>query len=182
MSGRNVDDSVELMSEARRLRFEDPAEAQRLFEKAVEESRKQGPPRKLIHALKGLGQIARDLHANDLALRLYQEAVSLCRNENDVLLLAHTIRHVGDIHQDMKQHDLAAQCYEEALAIYRSHQETSILDLANAVRPFALLKEHAGAIDEAKHMWAEARDLYAAANVTEGVKECSRRLSLLENA
>jgi tetratricopeptide (TPR) repeat protein len=170
------------MSEAHRLRFENPAESKRMFEEAVELSRKQGPPRKLIHALKGLGQIARDLRANDVALRLYQEAVSLCRNEDELLLLAHTIRHVGDIHQDMKQQDLAAQCYEEALAIYRSHQETSNLDLANAVRPFALLKERAGAIHEAKLMWAEARDLYLAAKVPEGVKECSRRLTLLENA
>jgi tetratricopeptide (TPR) repeat protein len=182
MNDQNVDDFMVLMSEARRLRFEDPAEAQRLFEKAVEESRKQGSPQKLIQALKGVGQIARDLRANDLALRLYQEAVALCRNENDALLLAHTVRHVGDIHQDMKRDDLAAPCYEEALGIYRSHRETSKLDLANAVRPFALLKENAGAIDEAKQMWAEARDLYAAASVPEGVKECSRRLALLENA
>jgi tetratricopeptide (TPR) repeat protein len=181
MSDQRVDSFTEVMSEARRLRFENPAEAQRLFEKAVEESRKQKSPRRLIQALKGLGQIARDLHSNDVALRLYQEAVGMCRKDKDALLLAHTIRHVGDIHQDMKRHDLAAPCYEEALAIYRSHRETSTLDLANAVRPFALLKESAGAIDEAKELWSEARDLYAAASVAEGVKECSRRLTLLEN-
>jgi tetratricopeptide (TPR) repeat protein len=181
MSDQNVDNSTELMSEAWRLRFENPAEARRLFEKAVEQSRRPGSTRNLIKALKGLGQIARDLHANDLALRLYQEAAGLCRKEADALLLAHTIRHVGDIHQDMKRDDLAAPCYEEALAIYRSHHETSKLDLANAVRPFALLKESAGAISEAKQMWVEARDLYAAASVPEGVKECSRHLTLLEN-
>jgi tetratricopeptide (TPR) repeat protein len=180
MSDHDSDDAAELMREANRLRFDDPAASQRLYEEAVQSARKHGSRRQLIQALKGLGQIARDLSAHDRALRLYQEAVALCRQENQSLLLAHTIRHVGDIHQDMKRDDLAAPCYEEALEVYRSHAETATLDLANAVRPFALLKEHAGAIDEAKQLWAEARDLYASANVHAGVKECSRHLSVLD--
>ena len=180
MSDQDSDDSAELMRKANTLRFEHPAEARRLYGEAAEQARQHGSCQQLIQALKGLGQIARDLRANDLALRLYEEAVALCRKENQALLLAHTIRHVGDLHQDMKRDDLAAPCYEEALEIYRSHAETRTLDLANAVRPFALLKEHAGAIDEAKQLWTEARDLYASANVQAGVKECSRHLSILE--
>jgi len=180
VSDQDSDDCAELMREANRLRFEDPGASQRLYEEAAEYARQHGSGRHLIQALKGLGQIARDSRANDLALRLYQEAVGLCRQENHALLLAHTIRHVGDIHQDMKRDDLAAPCYEEALAIYRSHKQTSTLDLANAVRPFALLKEHTGVSAEAKHLWAEARDLYATANVQAGVKECSRHLSTLD--
>lgn len=162
------------------MRFENPGEAQRLYGEAVERSRQHGSRRKLIQALKGLGQIARDMRMNDSALRLYDEATTLCRAENDALLLAHTVRHLGDIHCDMDRDDLAQPCYEEALAIYRAQAGTSVLELANAVRPYALLKENAGAHAEAKRLWAEARDLYAAAKVPEGVKECSRHVSLLE--
>ena len=180
MTEREPDDCVELMREATRLRFENPGEAQQLYREAVQRSRKRGSRRTLIRALKGLGQIARDLRTNDLALHLYEEAVTLCRAEDDQLLLAHTVRHLGDIHSDMRRDDLAELCYAEARAIYRGHTETSVLDLANAVRPYALLKENAGQVDEAKRLWAEARDLYAAANVAEGVKGCSRHLSLLE--
>jgi tetratricopeptide (TPR) repeat protein len=179
MSDQNSDDSAELMREANRLRFEDPGASQRLYEEAAEYARRQGSRRHLIQALKGLGQIARDAGNLNQALSLYEDAMKLCREVDDALLLAHTIRHVGDIHQDMKRDDLAAPCYDEALAIYRSHEQTSTLDLANTVRPFALLKEHAGAIDEAKQLWAEARDLYATANVQEGVNECSRHLRIL---
>lgn len=169
------------MREANRLRFENPGEAQGLYREAVERSRNGGSRRNLIRALKGLGQIARDLRVNDLALRLYDEAVMLCRAEGDEILLAHTVRHLGDIHSDLRRDDLAQPCYEEALVIYRASSETSTLDLANAVRPYALLKENSGAIEEAKQLWAEARDLYTAANVAEGMKECSRHVSLLDH-
>jgi tetratricopeptide (TPR) repeat protein len=136
--------------------------------------------RQLIQGLKGLGQIERDLNKGDAALAFYEEAVALCREHGDALLLAHTVRHLGDIHQDAGRDDSAAPCYHEALSIYRSHKETSPLDLANAVRPFALHKERVGQVEEAKRLWAEARDLYGVANVSQGVAESSRRLARLE--
>ncbi len=170
---------VELMREAYRLRFENPEQAQQLYCEAIESFRNGSSRLTLIQALKGMGQIARDLRKNDLALRVYEEAVTLCRAERDQLLLAHTVRHLGDIHSEMRRHDLAEPCYEEALAIYRTHARASLLDRANAVRPYALLKENGGAMDEAKQLWTEAKDLYAAANVPEGVKDCSRHLNIL---
>ena len=42
-----------------------------------------------------------------------------------------------------------------------------------------MLKEGAGEIEEAKRLWKQARDLYEAANVTEGVAESSARLARL---
>ncbi len=89
------------------------------------------------------------------------------------------MRHLGDIHRDAGRDDLAALCYEEALSIYRAQGETVPLDLANTVRPFVLLKEKAGELEQARRLWSEARDLYAACNVPQGVAECSRRLSHL---
>jgi tetratricopeptide (TPR) repeat protein len=128
-----------------------------------------------------LGQVERDAGNSSSALSLYEEAVMHCRVAGDALLLAHTVRHVGDIHQDMKRDDLAEPCYREALGIYRS-SEPDRLDLANAIRPLALLKENAGEIAEAKQLWAEARDLYAVSKVPQGVEECTRRLKLLEDS
>jgi hypothetical protein len=65
------------------------------------------------------------------------------------------------------------------IALYRSSERTAPLDLANAIRPLAILKEGAGDIEEARRLWEEARDLYAAADVGEGADECSARLERL---
>ena len=182
MSAAKADEIIELMRQANRLRFENPSEAHRLSPAAIEASRETGCIRSLVQALKGLGQIERDAGASSSALSLYEEAVTHSRATGDALLLAHTVRHVGDIHQDMKRDDLAERCYREALEIYRRNQQASSLDLANTIRPFALLKENAGEIAEAKQLWAEARDLYSMSNVPQGVKECTRRLRLLEDS
>ncbi len=53
------------------------------------------------------------------------------------------------------------------------------LDLANAIRPLAILKDDAGEVEDAKRLWEEARDLYAAADVREGVAESVARLARL---
>jgi len=182
MSAAKSDEIIELMRQANRHRFENPPEARRLYIEAIEASGKSELKRELIRALKGLGQIERDAGNSSSALSLYEEALTHCRATGDALLLAHTVRHIGDIHQDMKRDDLAEPCYREALEIYRSSEQTAPLDLANTIRPFALLKENAGEIAEAKQLWAEARDLYSASNVSQGVKECTRRLKLLEDS
>ena len=75
---------------------------------------------------------------------------------------------------------LAELCYIEAIAIYRSNEHPATLDLANALRPLAILKDDAGEVEAAKRLWAEARDFYAAGNVQEGVAESSGRLTRLE--
>ena len=172
---------VRLMREAKRLRFDDPPGARQLYADAVRRCRTAGNQEQLIRALKGLGQIERDLGRGEIALELYDEAVTICRDTGDALLLAHTIRHVGDIHQDAGRGNLAEPCYQEALMLYRKHEATDVLDLANTVRPFAELKQQNGEIEEARRLWAEAKDLYAAANIPEGVAEATRRLARLDN-
>jgi tetratricopeptide (TPR) repeat protein len=173
--------AVKLMNEANRARLEDrPADAHRDYSTAIALCRQSGAPRELVRALKGLGQIERDLGHGDAALPLYEEAVAICREEGDPLLLAHTLRHVGDIHQDAGRVGLAEPCYIEALMIYRNDGRTEPLDLANAIRPLALLKDNAGEVGDAMRLWAEARDLYAAAKVQPGVDVSSRRLNRLE--
>jgi tetratricopeptide (TPR) repeat protein len=146
---------------------------------AVALSRKAGDELDLANALTALGQIERDLHHNDAALKNYEEAVTIYRKKGDVLKLAHTIRHVGDIHRHERRASQAEPCYREALNLYRGDPTTAPLDLANALRGFAMLKDDSAEFLQAKPLWEEARDLYAAVGVQEGVAESSRRLALL---
>lgn len=155
------------------------SDAHRHFTRAVAAGRRSGSSSALVRALKGLGQIERDLGRGDAALPLYEEAVLICRGESDTLLLAHTIRHLGDIHQDAGRLGLAEPCYQEALTIYRTHGRTAPLDLANALRPLAIVQETLGQSKQAVDLWTEARDLYARLNVREGVAESTEHLARL---
>jgi tetratricopeptide (TPR) repeat protein len=180
-----VDDRTEqalkLMIEANRSRLEDrPDDAHRDYTAAIALCRQSGARQELVRALKGLGQIERDLDRGDAALPLYEEALAICREEEDRLILAHTLRHVGDIHREAERAELAERCYLQALTLYRSNEHTQPLDLANAIRPLAILKDDAGEVEAARQLWAEARDLYASVNVQEGAIESSRRLKRLE--
>ena len=172
---------VAMMQEASCLRFDRPHEALRLYAEAATRFRQEGRRRELIQALKGQGQIERDIGQSDFAQALYEEAASICREADDPLLLAHTLRHVADIHQDAERNELALPIYQEALEIYRSQTNRDLLDLANTVRPLAALKENMGDLVEAKRLWQEAGDLYDASNIPQGVAECSRRLARLES-
>lgn len=67
----------------------------------------------------------------------------------------------------------------DAEAIYRGQERTRPLDLANAIRSFAVLRHEVGAAKEAQALWQEAHDLYAALNASAGVAESAARLAPL---
>ena len=118
----------------------------------------------------------RDLAA---ARRLYEEAARTYFKAGDRLSYAHTLRHIADMYQDEGDLKRAQPLYEEALENYRGNLNTKVLDLANAVRPYALLLEASSEVENAKQHWQEARILYAAVRVEAGVKECDQHLSQL---
>ena len=166
-----------LMHAAQRARREKRLrDAHRDLTEAVALCRKSGATPDLVRALKGLGQIERDLRRPDVARPLYEEAVAICRVKGDPLTLAHAARHLGDVHRDAGRIDMAEPCYHEALALYRNYERTDPGDLANAIRPLAILKTDEGAVEEARLLWNEARDLYASVNVQAGVAECAAQL------
>ena len=172
------DDLVRRASQARREhRLSD---ARRDLVEAVSLCREADQPTELARALTALGQIERDLQNLDSAHAHYEEAVAVYRGAGNVLKLAHTIRHLGDILRHERQREAAEACYREALDLYRGDEGTSPLDLANALRGFAILQDDAGEVKEAKLLWEEARELYSVVKVEAGVAESSRRLALLQ--
>jgi tetratricopeptide (TPR) repeat protein len=170
----------ELIERGLRARREHrPEDARRNFAQAVANARRDGLSRELVPALKGLAQIARDEGHDDDAVPLYEEAVAICRALDHPLLLAHTIRHLGDVHLDAGRLVAATPCYEEALDLYRGHDQTLPLDLANAIRGLAILREIQWDPDEAKRLWREALYLYSSLGIEQAVAECSARLARL---
>ena len=152
-------------------------DASRHYQTALTLARAINEPMLLIAALKGLAQIERDLDNPAQAEPLYREAIVHCHGMDAPLLVAHTVRHLGDVLCDLGQLDEAADCYDEALATYRAHPGTTLLDLANALRPMALLCERLGDTPQALKLWAEARQRYADAGIEAGVAECDRHLA-----
>lgn len=169
-----------LFAQAGAARRDDRLEdARSMYSEAVELCQEAGDGTWLARSLTGLGQIERDLGNFKNALAHYEEAVALYRNLDNPQRLAHTIRHVADIQIDAGSLGEAEPNYDEALAIYRTDDRTPPLDLANALRGFALLQERKGEREAAKRVWEEARDLYAAVNVEAGVEESSQRIAAL---
>ena len=154
-------------------------DAKEAFAEAVALYKKSNNPRLLAQSLAGLGQIERDLREVSAALQHYEEAVALYRTVNDPLSLAHTVRHIGDILRESGQLPEAKPHYQEALEIYCEQEDTPPLDLANAIRGFALLNGELGNSDEALQLWQEARKLYDAVQVEAGVAESDRRIEEL---
>ena len=76
----------------------------------------------------------------------------------------------------------ALACYSEAIELYRGSPETRPGDLANAVRPMAILQEALDHPTAARALWAEAMELYEGLGIREGVSECADAIDRLGTA
>ena len=142
--------------------------------------RATGADRELVVALGKLGHVEQDAGRHQAALACYEEAVAAARSADDPLRLAHAVRHLGDVHRRARRLAEAEACYEEALSLYaRRAAGAAALDYANALRPMAILQEERGQFEEARLLWARARDLYSAVGIEAGVAECADHLARL---
>jgi tetratricopeptide (TPR) repeat protein len=157
----------------------DSAEARRILRDGIQAGRRAGNWADLGDALAQLGRIERSEGNADAAIALYQEAADVARSEGAPLQLAHRLRHIGDIYADASDGERAGLYYGEALTLYRAEPQPPVLDLANLLRPLALLSEAQDRLEVARQLWAEARALYEQANVGAGTEECTRHIEAL---
>lgn len=147
--------------------------------RAVELLRRESDPLALAQALRELGEVERSLPDTDGGIGAYEEAVAIFQQHGAELKLAHTVRHLADIHRHGRRVEEADRCYQMALDLYRKYTEASTLDVANALRGAALLKELDGDTEQAIALWSEATRLYEKADIAKAVDEGSRRLAHL---
>ena len=126
-----------------------------------------------------LAYVERNLRDLESAERHYRKAGDLYRRLDNLLKTAHTMRHAADILREQGKRDESELLYTEALEIYRNHLETPPLDLANAIRGFALLHEDQEDREQAVCLWQEAGKLYEMTGIEAGVAESRRRIGLL---
>ena len=127
--------------------------------------------------LRELGESARRKRDLPAAQKYYEEASALLRNSEDRMKFAHTVRHLGDVYVELQNWSGAEACYTEALEIYRKQPATRVLDFANALRAYAVLKENTGKQQESRGLWTEAGILYTAEGIQAGIEECNRHTS-----
>ena len=133
--------------------------------------------------LRNLGEMQRSQPGSDGGVAAYQEAIAILRQHSVPLRLAHAVRHLGDIYRHAGDFDQAAHCYDEALELYRRNEgEARPLDIANALRGAALLKEKTGDAKTAIEFWEGARTIYAAENIEKGAAEGARRIERLRES
>ena len=125
-----------------------------------------------------LAYVERNLRDQESSQEHYRQAGEIYRSLGNPLK-RNTIRHAADLLREQKRLDEAEVLYVESLEIYRRQKDTPPLDLANAIRGFALLKEDVGDRKEALSLWREARDLYELTGIPAGVSESDRRIGLL---
>lgn len=114
----------------------------------------------------------------EAAVDHYAAALGAARACGERIIVAHIARHLGDIHRENGLAAEAESLLQESLDIYRSSLETRVLDLANTLRPLALIHESLGDVRAAQELWQEARVLYLAVGVAAGVSECDHHLRL----
>lgn len=108
------------------------------------------------------------------AREAWAQAAVLAQAGGHPMLEAGALRHLSDLDREAGRGDAALASARRACALYEGTGRP--LDLANALRLTALALDALSRPAEARTAWTRARDLYAAANVTDGVAECEARL------
>ena len=173
---------------AERRRAFDLPEAERLaalvsarakLERAATVLRDADRPVAYAHALHLLAHVEQDAGDLEQAETLWIESVRVLRAADDPLQLAHKVRHLGDVVAGRGDLQRAVTHYEEALDLYRDNPGPDALAIANAVNRMAAVRERLGERDEARALWLDVRERYAALGIEEGVAEADEHLAAL---
>ena len=105
-------------------------------------------------------QIEADQDQPKKALELCKKSLLFYRKTKDPQRIAHSVRHVADLETRLKLYQNAEGHYLEALQIYRNHENSGLMDLANALRGYAILLSLINKKEEAILTWKEAKEIY----------------------
>jgi len=125
-------------------------------------------------------QIAADQDHWDLAAEYGWKTIEYYRKASDILKLAHALRHQADIMRKLDCGIEAQALYQKALVIYRKEKKTQTIDLANALRGYALNMIDMGLKEQSREVWQEVAGLYAKINLSDGVNEARNWLDRLD--
>jgi tetratricopeptide (TPR) repeat protein len=153
--------------------------AQSLFRKALDESRSSDNRQLRATLYAELAYVERTLRELDHSITHYLQAAEIWHELEQPLRRAHSVRHAADILREQGKQQESGRLYVEALETYRANRDSPRLDLANAIRGFALLKTQMGCTREALTLWEEARNLYQTGNIQAGVDECTAQIASL---
>jgi tetratricopeptide (TPR) repeat protein len=170
-----------LLEQARKARLERRlSEARDLFREALELPMDGDADPRLVAELHAeLAYVERALHDDEPAEAHYRKAAELFRALGEPLRTAHNMRHVADILRHQGRTAEADDLYCESIAIYRNSEDTPPLDLGNALRGYALLKEDTGSRREALELWQQVHPIYLQVGIDAGVAESQRRIDYL---
>ncbi len=116
------------------------------------------------------------------ARNAYARAAALSRESGAPVLQAYALRHLSDLDCHSGHPEQALAHAEQAAALYAANGGGASLDMANSLRLRALALDALRRPDQARTVWTEARDLYAALEIAAGVAECETRLERLDEA
>lgn len=175
----------EEVERARQARIEGrAAEARGALEAALAQARADGDDEAcgeaMFEARMLLAHLERDLGNADAARVLYEATVRFCPADARPRRHALALRHLADVRRESGDLAEAERGYAQALAILRDADDAMPVDLADTLRPYALLCEATGRADDARDAWREARGLYVVEGVEPGVEECDAALRRLD--
>ena len=116
-------------------------------------------------------QIAADQEQWELAAEYGWKAIEYYKNDGDTNKTAHALRHQADVMRKLDCGIEAHALYQKAVDIYRKDENTSTLDMANALRGYALNLIDMGQKEKARQIWEETAELYAQIGLIDGVEE-----------
>lgn len=131
--------------------------------------------------LVALGEAARRRRRLDDAAGHFRRAVEAFEDAGEWMRAAKAARCLAEV--ELEAGSIEAACSEIAavLLFYRG-REVPRLEMAHALRVAAMTDERKGFSNEARHLWGQARELYAREGVAARVTEAERRIRRLGNA
>ena len=124
-------------------------------------------------------QIESDHNNYKKALDYCEQALDYYQKTNDQTVIAHSTRHMADLLVQLANYTEAKKHYDSSIQLYRDNQNSSPLDLANALRGYAICLESLEDLDDASKAWGEVMDLYQALEIEQGVDEAKQHIDHL---